>query len=196
MSGTVVWSYFAFCLNGASNVFVKNANIFGKVYFPRITVPISVILSGLFQFVIQFTMFLGFYFYFFINGANLNPNLMIITLPLIIIQMAILSLGLGSLISALTAKYRDLTFAMTFFVQIWMYLTPIVYPLSQVPEKYHFFYLFNPMTLVVELFRFAFLGTNSVSTQMIIINIVITILVFIFGLIMFGKTEKSFIDTV
>ena len=196
MSGTVVWSYFASCLNGASNVFVKNANIFGKVYFPRITVPISVILSGLFQFVIQFTMFLGFYFYFFINGANLNPNLMIITLPLIIIQMAILSLGLGSLISALTAKYRDLTFAMTFFVQIWMYLTPIVYPLSQVPEKYHFFYLFNPMTLVVELFRFAFLGTNSVSTQMIIINIVITILVFIFGLIMFGKTEKSFIDTV
>ena len=196
MSGTVVWSYFATCLNGTSNTFVKNAGVFGKVYFPRITVPISIVISGLFQFIIQFTIFLGFYLYFVGNGSDIRPNYLILTLPLLVLQMAILGLGFGALISSLTAKYRDLTFAMTFFVQIWMYLTPIVYPLSQVPEKYRVIYMFNPMTLVVESFRKAFLGTGSVNLQMITVSIVLTMVVFILGLLMFSKTEKSFIDTV
>jgi len=196
LSGTVVWAYFASCLNGTSNTFGKNVNIFSKVYFPRITVPISIVLAGLFQFLIQFTIFFGFYLYFIWNGADIRPNYLVLTLPLLVLQMAILGLGFGAMISSLTAKYRDLTFAMTFFVQIWMFLTPIVYPLSQVPEKYRIIYMFNPMTSVVELIRVAFLGTGSVDLPMITVSIVLTMVVFILGLLMFSKTEKSFIDTV
>ena len=196
MAGTVVWSYFATCLNGTSNTFVKNAGVFGKVYFPRITVPISIVITGLFQFIIQFTIFLGFYLYFIRNGADITPSYLVLTLPLLVLHMAVLGLGFGALISSLTAKYRDLTFAMTFFVQIWMYLTPIIYPLSQVPEKYRIIYMLNPMVLVIESFRTAFLGVGSVSIQMIMISVSLTIIIFIFGLLMFNKTEKSFIDTV
>jgi len=196
MSGTVVWAYFAACLNGTSNTFVQNASVFGKVYFPRITVPISVVITGLFQFIIQFTIFLGFYLYFIRNGADIRPNYLVLTLPLLVMQMAILGLGCGLLLSSLTAKYRDLTFAMTFIVQIWMYMTPIVYPFSQVPEKYRIIYMLNPMTSVVELFRAALLGTGSVNLPMITVSIVLTMLVIIFGLLRFSKTEKSFIDTV
>jgi len=196
MSGTVLWSYFSTCISATSNIFVNNANIFGKVYFPRITVPIAIVITSLVQFLIQFSIFIGFYFYFIINGAILVPNYLIFSVPFLVIQMAILSLGFGSLISALTAKYRDLTFAMTFFVQIWMYLTPIVYPFSQVPEKYQIYYLINPMVSIVELFRSAFLGTQPIDIEIIVISIFITFIIFILGLLMFNRTEKSFIDTV
>jgi len=196
MSGTVLWSYFSTCLNGTSNIFVKNATIFGKVYFPRITVPIATVITTLVQFLIQFSIFIGFYFYFIINGASITPNYLIFSVPIIVIQMAILSLGFGSLISALTAKYRDLTFAMTFFVQIWMYLTPIVYPFSQVPEKYQIYYIINPMVSIVELFRSAFLGTQLIDIKIIGISVFITFFIFFLGLLMFNRTEKSFIDTV
>jgi len=196
MSGTVVWSYFSTCVNGASNIFVKNATIFGKVYFPRITVPIAIVITSLVQLLIQFSIFIGFYLYFIANGANLTPNKLILVVPFIIFQMAILSLGFGSLISALTAKYRDLTFAMTFFIQIWMYLTPIVYPFSQVPEKYQLIYMMNPMVAIVELFRSAFLGKGIVSMELIVVSVSLTFIIFILGLIMFSRTERSFIDTV
>jgi len=196
MSGTVVWSYFSTCVNGASNIFVKNATIFGKVYFPRITVPIAIVITSLVQLLNQFSIFIGFYLYFIANGANLTPNKLIFVVPFIIFQMAILSLGFGSLISALTAKYRDLTFAMTFFIQIWMYLTPIVYPFSQVPEKYQLIYIMNPMVAIVELFRSAFLGKGTISLELIIVSVSLTLIIFFLGLIMFNRTEKSFIDTV
>ena len=196
MSGTVVWAYFASCINGTSNIFVKNAGVFGKVYFPRITVPISIVITSIFQFIIQFTIFLGFYLYFIRNGADITPSYLVLTLPLLVLYMAVLGFGFGALISSLTAKYRDLTFAMAFFVQIWMYLTPIIYPLSQVPEKYRIIYMLNPMVLVIESFRTAFLGIGSVSIQMIMISVSLTIIILIFGLLMFNKTEKSFIDTV
>ena len=196
MSGTILWSYFSTCINGTSNIFVKNANIFGKVYFPRITVPIATVITTLVQFLIQFSIFIGFYFYFIINGASIVPNYLILFVPIIVIQMAILSLGFGSLISSLTAKYRDLTFAMTFFVQIWMYLTPIVYPFSQVPEKYQIYYIINPMVSIVELFRSAFLGTQLIDIKIIGISAFITFFIFFIGLLMFNRTEKSFIDTV
>ena len=196
MSGTVVWSYFSTCVSGTSNIFVKNATIFGKVYFPRITVPIAIVITSLVQLLIQFSIFIGFYLYFIANGANLFPNKLILVAPFIILQMAILSLGFGSLISALTAKYRDLTFAMTFFIQIWMYLTPIVYPFSQVPEKYQLIYIMNPMVAIVELFRSAFLGKGTISLELIIVSVSLTLIIFFLGLIMFNRTEKSFIDTV
>ena len=196
MSGTIVWGYFSACLTGTSNTFVSNAQIFGKVYFPRLAVPVSVVITGLFQFAIQFVIFLVFYLYFWLNGSKLEPNLLILLLPLIILQMSILSLGFGILISSLVTKYRDLTFAMTFGVQIWMYLTPVVYPLTQVPEHYRIYYAINPMVSIVESFRAMFLGANSLEIEHIIISVITTLLVLFLGIIMFSKIEKNFMDTI
>ena len=136
LSGTVIWGYFSLCLDQTGKTFVANAQIFGKVYFPRITVPISIAITAVFQFIIQFTIFLGFFIYFWQSGTDIKPNIYVFTLPLIVIHMAILSVGMGLIISAATAKYRDLNFAMSFLVQLWMYLTPVVYPLSEVPDRY------------------------------------------------------------
>ena len=196
LSGTVVWSYFSHCLNETSNTFTTNAEVFGKVYFPRIAVPISVALTAVFQFLIQFAIFLGFLSYFWYKGSNINPTIYIITLPLIVLHMAILSIGFGMMISALTAKYRDLAFAMSFMIQLWMYLTPIVYPLSQVPEKYRLFILINPMTAVVESFRGAFLGVNSITPQELLFSIFLSIIFFIGGIVIFNRVERTFMDTV
>ena len=196
LSGTVVWSYFSHCLNETSNTFTTNAEVFGKVYFPRIAVPISVALTAVFQFLIQFAIFLGFLSYFWYKGSNINPTIYIITLPLIVLHMAILSIGFGMMISALTAKYRDLAFAMSFMIQLWMYLTPIVYPLSQVPEKYRLFILINPMTAVIESFRGAFLGVNSITPQELLFSIFLSILFFISGIVIFSRVERTFMDTV
>ena len=188
LSGTVVWSYFATCLGQTGSTFVSNAQIFGKVYFPRITVPISIAIVSIFQFIIQFLIFICFFFYFWYRGSDLNPNIYMLTLPLILLHMATLSVGMGLIISAATAKYRDLTFAMTFLVQLWMYITPIVYPLSQVPDKYKIFFVINPMTAVVESFRNAFFGVSALVTQELFLSIAITIFV--------TKVEKTFMDTV
>jgi lipopolysaccharide transport system permease protein len=196
MSGTVTWGYFATCINLTSNTFVKNADIFGKVYFPRLTVPIANVMIALLQFCIQFLLFLCFLIYFIWAGAEVNPNSLILLLPLILFQMAVLGLGFGVLISSLTTKYRDLTFAMTFALQIWMYITPIVYPLSSVPEKYRLLLALNPMCSVVECFRLAFLGSSSIETAHIALSISITVIVFIAGVIMFSRVEKNFMDTV
>jgi lipopolysaccharide transport system permease protein len=183
-------------LNETSNTFTTNAEVFGKVYFPRIAVPISVAMTAVFQFLIQFSIFLGFLFYFWYKGSDINPTIFIITLPLIVFHMAILSIGFGMMISALTAKYRDLTFAMGFMIQLWMYLTPIVYPLSQVPEKYRLFILINPMTAVVESFRGAFLGVNSITPQELLFSIFLSIIFFIGGIVIFNRVERTFMDTV
>ena len=196
MAGTVAWGYFATCLNTTSNTFVANAQIFGKVYFPRLTVPVANVIIGFFQFGIQFMVFLGFLTYFIWRGAELHPNYLIFAVPLILLQMAILGLGFGILISALTTKYRDLTFVMGFAVQLWMYATPVVYPLSIVPEKYRILAVLNPMTSIVESFRGAFLGTSAIEPVHIAISVSITLLVFFAGVIMFSRIEKTFMDTV
>jgi lipopolysaccharide transport system permease protein len=196
LSGTVVWAYFASCLNQTGTTFVANAQIFGKVYFPRISVPISIAITAVFQFIIQFMIFLGFFIYFWYVGTDIKPSIYVFTLPLIVLHMAILSIGMGLIISAATAKYRDLTFAMGFLIQLWMYLTPIVYPLSEVPDKFKIFILINPMTAVVESFRGAFLGASSVTPQGLLLSIILTILFFIVGIIVFSRVEKTFMDTV
>ena len=196
MSGTVAWGYFALCLGGTSSTFVSNADLFGKVYFPRLIVPISKVISALLQFMIQFVIFLAFYVYFWQAGADIKPNYLILTLPLILLQMAALGFGFGILISSLTTKYRDLTFAMSFCVQLWMYLTPVVYPLSQVPEKYRILYVMNPMSSVVESFRGMFLGVNSLEPVHIVISISVTAIIVSAGIIMFTRIEKTFMDTV
>jgi len=197
MAGTISWGYFATCLSATSNTFVKNSDIFSKIYFPRLTVPISNVIISLLQFGIQFVIFLGFLFYFIWQGADVQPNYyFILAMPLFLLQMAVMGLGYGVLISSVTTKYRDLTFAMTFLVQLWMYATPVVYPLSIVPEKYRIFAVLNPMTSIVESFRMAFLGTSSIEPFHIAISVVVTLLVFIVGVIMFSRIEKTFMDTV
>ena len=197
MAGTISWGYFATCLSATSNSFVTNADIFSKVYFPRLTVPIANVIISLLQFGIQFVIFLGFLFYFIWQGAEVQPNYyFILAMPLFLLQMAIMGLGFGVLISSVTTKYRDLTFAMTFLVQLWMYATPVVYPLSIVPEKYRLFAILNPMTSIVESFRVAFLGKGSIEPFHIAISAIVTLLVFIAGVIMFSRIEKTFMDTV
>ena len=196
MAGTVAWGYFANSLTQTSNTFVTNTDIFGKVYFPRITVPISIVCTGIFQFLIQFFIFIGFYIYFWYQGATLKPTIMVLTLPLILFQMAVLGLGMGILVSSLVTKYRDLTFAMSFAVQILMYISPIVYPLSQVPEHYRSLYILNPMVSIVESFRGAFLGVSSIENYQVIVSISVTMIIFFIGVILFSRTEKSFMDTV
>ena len=196
MAGNIIWGYFAFCMNTTSSTFVKNSDIFGKVYFPRITVPISNVIIGLFQFILQLIFFLCFYFYFIYNGLSVKISYTILFLPFILIHTAVIALGFGLLLSSLTSKYRDLTFVLGFGIQLWMFATPVVYPLSIIPEQYVFFSILNPMTSVVESFKFIFFGESAIQLTHIIISILISTFVFLLGLIIFYKTEKTFIDTV
>ena len=196
LSGTVVWSYFATCLNQTGRTFITNAQIFGKVYFPRISVPISIAITSLFQFLIQFIIFIGFLFYFISRGLDIEIGMNIFFLPLILLHLALLSLGAGLIISAATTKYKDLNLAMSFLVQIWMYVTPIVYPLSEVPNQYKIFIVLNPMTAIVESFRHVFLGVSSISINDLQLSIFITIMIFSLGVLAFSKMEKTFMDTI
>ena len=196
LSGTVMWSYFSSCLNQTGKTFVANTQVFGKVYFPRITVPISIAITAVFQFLIQFTIFLVFFIYFWYAGTDIKPNIYVLTLPLIVLHMAVLSVGIGLIISAATAKYRDLSFAMGFLIQLWMYMTPVVYPLSEVPDKFKIFILINPMTAVVESFRGVFLGVSTLTLGDLILSISITVVFFVLGIIVFSRVEKTFMDTV
>ena len=196
LAGNVCWGYFAACLTQTSNTFVANREIFGKVYFPRMTVPISIVVTGILQFMIQFVIFLGFLFYYWLMGAQVAPTALILYLPIILLQMAVLGLGVGILVSSLVTKYRDLTLVMTFAVQLWMYLTPVVYPLTQVPERFRYLYVLNPMVSIVELFRGAFLGVSSIETYQIIVSITVTLSIFFIGTILFSRIEKTFMDTV
>ena len=196
MAGTVAWGYFSSCMTGTSNTFVANAGIFGKVYFPRLTVPISIVISNLFRFAIQFALFIGFYFYFILRGTNFEINNAIFLIPLIILEMAILGLGIGILISSLVTKYRDLNMLMQFGVQLWMYACPIIYPVSQVPEKYRDLYMLNPMASIIELFKYAFFGGTMINLNYIVMGWGVTLFLFFAGLILFNRVEKSFMDTV
>src|SRR6266542_4322104 len=164
MSGTVVWSYFSACLTKTSETFVQNANLFGKVYFPRLAVPVSILFSNLITFLIQFAMFLIFVLYFILRGTSIQPNWLWIALsPVLILMMAGLGLGFGIIISSLTTKYRDLRFLVQFGVQLLMYATPVIYPVSSIPERFQWIILANPMTPILEAFRYAYLGAGLVD---------------------------------
>jgi len=196
MAGNVIWSYFTACFNLTSNIFVTNAGLFGKVYFPRLTVPIANIIISLLQFTIQFSIFTIFLIYFIYSGSDINLSYNILLLPLILLYVAFVSLGFGMLVSAITAKYRDLSFAMSFLIQLWMYITPIVYPLSLVPDKYKIYVALNPMTTAVESFKYIFLGQSSITINHLLLGFLITFIVLIFGIITFTRVEKNFMDTV
>tara|TARA_B100001121_G_C18691601_1_gene623261 strand:+ start:68 stop:937 length:870 start_codon:yes stop_codon:yes gene_type:complete len=197
LSGIIAWNYFSECLTTTSNTFTSNVNIFGKVYFPRIIMPLSKVISGLIKFFIQFVLFLGLYIYYVLLGnQSMAPSFYLIIVPILIFQMALLGQGLGMIISSLTTKYRDLSYILNFGIQLLMYASPIVYPLSIVPEKYRLIIISNPMTPIIEIFRNALLGTGQINMIMYIYSIVMTLVLFIIGLIIFNKVEKSFIDTV
>jgi len=196
MAGIVCWNYFSTCLTTNSSTFLSNASIFGKVYFPRLIIPVSVVISNLFKFAIQFALFIFIGIYFYLKGSNITPNLWILFFPVLILQMGLISLGFGLLISAMTTKYRDLSFLVAFGIQLWMYATPIVYPISQIPEKWKFIFMINPMSSIVEVFRYSFLGSGGVDFQYIFVSLLVTVIIFIIGLLAFNKVEKTFMDMV
>lgn len=196
MAGNTAWSYFATSLTQTSSTFVTNSTVFGKVYFPRLVVPVSVVISGLLNFAIQLVLFFVFLIYFMFKGTDISPNIWLLYIPVLILQMALLGLGFGIIISSLTTKYRDLSVLVTFGIQLWMYATPIVYPLSQVPNNMKTLALINPLTPVVETFRYAFLGCGEVPTAYLLIGWIGTIVVLFFGVVLFSRVEKTFMDTV
>jgi lipopolysaccharide transport system permease protein len=196
LGGIVTWNYFAGCLTRTSDTFVANAGIFGKVYFPRLAVPLSIVIINLLTFAIQFALFLAILAYFMVKGADVHPNSWILLTPLLLLQMGALGLGLGILISSLTTKYRDLTFVTGFGVQLWMYASPIVYPMSKVPAKWQGFYALNPVVAIIETFRHAFLGTGTVNLEQLGVSAGMTVLLLICGIVTFSRVEKTFMDTV
>ena len=199
MAGITAWNYFADCLTKTSTVFRDNANIFGKVYFPRLIMPLSIVVSNLVRFGVQMLLFLAFMAYYYFNGAEFNITWAILLFPIIIILMALLGLGTGMIISAMTTKYRDLAFLVGFGVQLLMYATTVIYPLSTAIEKYpaySWIIEYNPMTPIIETFRYGFLGEGAFSWQSLGYSALVTFILLIFGTIIFNKVEKTFVDTV
>ena len=199
LSGITLWNYFSDCLLKTSTVFRDNSNIFSKVYFPRLIIPLSMIISNLIKFVVQFLLFLGFlFYYYYFQGFQVQLHLLDVLLlfPLLIITMAFLGLGLGLIISALTTKYRDLSFLVTFGIQLMMYTTTVIYPLSITPGKFRKLIAINPMTGVIETFRNIFLGKGEISFDTLGYSLIFTIVALLLGLLIFNKVEKNFIDTI
>jgi len=196
MSGIVIWSYFAECLNKTSDTFISNANLFGKVYFPRLTVPLSISISNLVSFSIQFLLFLAFTVYFWLEGANVQPNLWVLLTPLLLLMMAGMGLGGGIIVSSLTTRYRDLRFLVGFGTQLLMYATSVIYPVSAVPEKLQPLIELNPLTPIVESFRYAYLGSGTVSINNLLYSLIWTISLLFVGTVIFNRVEATFMDTV
>lgn len=196
MSGNVMWNYFQGCLNGTSNTFISNAGIFGKVYFPRLVTPISIVISNLISFAIQFVFFLAFWLFFFMRGSAISLTSWAFTLPLLVLLMAGLGLGFGIIISSMTTKYRDLSYLVGFGVGLWMYITPVIYPVSAIPERWRWLATFNPISPVIETFRAGFLGAGQSSWLRLGYSFVFMLVVLFIGIVIFNRVEKTFIDTV
>ena len=202
LAGITSWNYFKDCLVGTSDTFKKNENIFGKVYFPRVIMPMSVVVSNLLKFGIQLLVFIGFYIYFlYFTGSTFNvmPQLSLLLLPLLIGLMALLGLGFGMIISSMTTKYRDLTFLVQFGVQLLMYGSAVMYPMSYFKDKlpnYYWLIEWNPIAIIIESFRTMVFGVGELDINKLIYTIITSFIIFLIGLIIFNKTEKSFIDTI
>lgn len=199
LAGITVWNYFTACLTGTSDTFKANAAIFGKVYFPRIITPLSVVISNLVKFGIQFLIFIAFYIFYYFKGADLNLNSLILFFPLLILIMGILGLGLGMLISAMVTKYRDFSHLIGFGIQLLMYLSAVMYPMELIKDKlpkYGWIVEYNPLAYIIETARYMLLNVGEISIGGLSYTFVVTVTVFFIGLLVFNKTEKSFIDTV
>lgn len=200
LAGITAWNYFTACFTGTSNTFRANAGIFGKVYFPRVIMPMSVTISNLVKFGIQLLIFIIFYCYYLFQGADLSPNLHLLLFPVYVVMMALLGLGLGMIVSSMTTKYRDLNVLVGFAVSLLMYVSAVPYPLSEAREKLPAwvadFVEYNPLTQIIEGFRFMMLDTGSFSWLGFFYTLVVSVVLFLLGLVIFNRTEKSFIDSV
>lgn len=199
LAGIMVWNYFTACLTDTSDTFKRNASIFGKVYFPRLIMPLSTVISNLLKFGIQFMIFIAFYVFYYFQGAAINMNGSLLFFPLLIALMGILGLGLGMLISSLVTKYRDLSYLIGFGVQLLMYLSAVMYPMALIQDKmpdYAWLVHYNPLAYIIETTRFMLLGVGTVSVWGLVYTVGVTMGLFFIGLLVFNKTEKSFIDTV
>lgn len=196
LGSNAIWQYFASCLNSTSNTFTSNAGIFGKVYFPRLTIPIATVLYALINFGVIFGVALISAIYYIAMGETVRITGWILLIPILVVQTALLGLGVGILISSLTTKYRDLTVLVSFGIQLWMYATPVVYTIGELPEKFQKISLLNPMTSVVNNFRYALMGCGEIMWKPWGISWIVTIILLGIGILLFNKVEKTFMDTV
>ena len=198
LSGICMWQYFSECMTKTSNTFVSNAGVFGKVYFPRLIVPLSTVTSNLIRFGIQFMLFLVVYVYYVVfTDVNVGPNLYALLFPVLVLMLAGLGLGFGILFSSMTTKYRDLTFLLGFFVQLWMYATPVIYPLSIITnEKLKLVMSLNPLTGILEAFKYGMLGTGSFSWMALGYSLLFMVALLALGIVVFNRVQRSFMDTV
>jgi len=194
LAGTVCWGYFSGCVTNTASTFISNSSLFDKVYFPRLVVPVSQLIVNLIGFGMQMVLFLGFYFYYLSHGADISMGWRIVVLPVLLVQMAALGLGVGCMVSAITTRFRDLQIMLGFFMQLWMYASCVVYPLSMVPENWRWVYALNPMVFVIEAFRFAFMGQGTVYLWQIVVSFFVSIAVVVVGLVMFNKTQRTCVD--
>ena len=195
LAGVTMWGYFSECLTKTATTFSDNAHLFGKVYFPRLITPLAIISSNLLKFAIQLALFLTFWGYFLAQGA-IEPQLTALLFPALIVLMAMISLGLGLIFSAMTTKYRDLRFLLTFGIQLFMYATPVIYPVSTIPEKYAWIIRSNPITPLIETFRHGFLGAGHFSWTVLGYSAAFATIILMIGTIIFNKVEATFMDTV
>jgi len=199
MAGILCWNYFSECLTRCADTFNANQNVFGKVYFPRLVVPLSIAISSLLKMAIQFALFIAIYLFYIFQGYSPQVTWYILLFPLLIILLAGLGLGFGLLISSMTTKYRDLKFLVSFGVQLWMYITPVIYPLSVLKNNYPQYVwaiVINPLTAVIETFKIGFLGQGTFSWTYLIYSIIFTIFIMTWGIVTFNKVQRSFMDTI
>ena len=196
LAGITIWNYFSESLTKTSSVFTANASIFGKVYFPRLIMPLSIVASSLLKFAVQFALFILVVLYYTFVAQSIQPNLWILFTPVLILLMALFALGVGMIFSSLTTKYKDLTFLLAFGIQLFMYITPVVYPSSALPEKFQILAKINPLSSIFECFRYAYLGTGTFTIADSLISTLVIVFLFFAGVLVFNKVEKSFMDTV
>ncbi len=199
LGGLVCWNYFQDCLSKCSDTFNANQAIFGKVYFPRLVVPLSIVISNLIKMGIQFLLFLAVYIYYFASGVDFHINATILLIPILIIMLGCLGLGFGMVISSMTTKYRDLRFLISFGVQLWMYITPVIYPLSVMKDsypKYIWVLVANPLTAIIETFKYAFTGVGVFDWLYLGYSFIFTIVVLLLGIIIFNKVQRNFMDVI
>ena len=197
LAGLTCWNYFADSFKKTSNTFIENQHIFGKVYFPRLITPLSIVISSLIKFGIQFLLFLSFYFYFYLfTDSGLEPNMTLLLFPYLIILIGLLGLGFGLIISSITTKYRDMRFLIQFGIQLWMYATPIIYPLNVIEGNLRTVVLINPVTSIVEAFKYGFFGEGEFNILYLAYSSLFALIILLFGVVIFNKTEQNFMDTI
>lgn len=195
MAGITLWNYFSSCLSSVSSVFNANAGIFGKVYFPRLIMPLTIVVSNLLKFGVQFLLFIAFVLYFVFQDL-IAPNLYILLTPIIILLMAVIAMGIGLILSSMTTKYKDLSQLITFGVSLLMYATPVIYPSSSVPENYAWVVNLNPLVALFDYMRYAYLGIGSFSVSSLLYPSIFAVVILALGVLVFNKTQKTFMDTI